>query len=158
MLCFFQCLGFFSIICWQTLFMTLIQYPNVAGIQCPGAASDILWPLLLPHYFFFLLRPYTENLLDVYYTCLLHKWPLFQITLFLFQRRPTFSVGHSPATAWCTVAEQSCCGDVGSYRASQSSLQLTSDPEEIRKSGGEEEPTSTVKSHLESPLHTQLGL
>lgn len=96
-------------------------------------------------YFFPCLRPYTENLLDVYHACLLHKWPFFQITLFLFRRRPTFSVGRSPATAWCPVADQSCCGDMGSYGASQPSLQLTSDPDEIRKSRGEEEPTNSVK-------------
>lgn len=36
----------------------------------------------------------------------------------------TFSAGCSPARVHCTIADQSCCEDVGSYRASQSSILL----------------------------------
>lgn len=61
---------------------------------------------------------------------------------------PTFSVGCSPARVHCTIADQSCCEDVGSYRASQSSILLASDPDEIRNSQVEEEPASTVKKSL----------
>lgn len=150
MLCFFQCLGFFSIICWQTLTMALIQYPDVTGIWCPGAPLDILWPLLLPCYFFPFKTLYKKPCVHI-----LHL-PASQMAPF-----PNYPVSFSreahisPAMARCTEADQSCHGGAGSYRASQSSLQSTGDPDEIIKS--QEEPTSTVKSHLESPFHTQLG-
>lgn len=52
----------------------------------------------------------------------------------------SFSVGPYPAVAWHTIDDQSCCGYVGSYKATQSSAELIGDSDEIRKSWGEEEP------------------
>lgn len=74
--------------------MALVQQTNVAGMGCPGAVSGVLWPLLLPHCLFKLIQKTWTYTPLLFFT----NGPFLKLPCFFFQRRPTLSVGFSPAT------------------------------------------------------------